>query len=88
MTLVYLTKTDFDFFDGELFYYCYLSGLLTGIVVDIGDGVSHICPVYEGFSLPHLTRRLDVAGRNITRYLIKVLLFNQIRYGGLTAKGL
>ena len=50
----------------------YISGLLTGIVVDIGDGVSHICPVYEGFSLPHLTRRLDVAGRNITRYLIKV----------------
>ena len=49
-----------------------LAGLLTGIVVDIGDGVSHICPVYEGFSLPHLTRRLDVAGRNITRYLIKV----------------
>lgn len=47
-------------------------GLLTGIVVDIGDGVSHICPVYEGFSLPHLTRRLDVAGRDITRYLIKV----------------
>ena len=40
--------------------------------MDIGDGVAHICPVYEGFSLPHLTRRLDVAGRNITRYLIKV----------------
>jgi len=53
-----------------------VSGLLTGIVVDIGDGVSHICPVYEGFSLPHLTRRLDVAGRNITRYLIKVRYSN------------
>ena len=50
----------------------FLIGLITGIVVDIGDGVCHICPVYEGFSLPHLTKRLDVAGRDITRYLIKV----------------
>mmetsp|Transcript_34640 Transcript_34640/g.42726 ORF Transcript_34640/g.42726 Transcript_34640/m.42726 type:complete len:393 (+) Transcript_34640:204-1382(+) len=52
----------------------YAQGLLTGVVVDSGDGVSHAVPVYEGFVPQHLVKRLDVAGRHITRYLIKLML--------------
>lgn len=50
----------------------YAQGLISGVVLDSGDGVTHICPVYDMFVLPHLTRRLDIAGRDITKYLIKV----------------
>ena len=52
----------------------YAQGLTTDVVVGFGDGVTHVVPVYDGFSLPHLTRRLDIAGRDVTRYLIKLLL--------------
>ncbi len=47
-------------------------GLLGGIVVDSGDGVTHVCAVWEGFELDKCTVRLDIAGREITRQLIKV----------------
>mmetsp|Transcript_10542 Transcript_10542/g.24970 ORF Transcript_10542/g.24970 Transcript_10542/m.24970 type:complete len:395 (+) Transcript_10542:207-1391(+) len=52
----------------------YAQGLMTGVVVDSGDGVTHIIPVYEGFMMPNLTRRMNLAGRNITEYMIKLLL--------------
>ncbi|EJD33936.1 actin-like ATPase domain-containing protein, partial [Auricularia subglabra TFB-10046 SS5] len=51
----------------------YSSGRTTGIVFDFGDGVTHAVPVFDGFSMLHSIRRVDVAGRGVTDYLQPLL---------------
>lgn len=58
----------------------YASGRTTGVVIDSGDGVSHIVPVYEGFALPTSIKRMEIAGRDITENLS----FNLRRMTGIS----
>ena len=51
----------------------FCEGLETGIILDSGDGVSHCIPIASSYLLHHQIKRLDIAGRHITDYLIKLL---------------
>ena len=51
----------------------YCEGGESGVVLDSGDGVTHVIPIAKNFLLQHQIKRLDIAGRHITNYLTRLM---------------
>ncbi|KAH3756392.1 actin 11 [Pelomyxa schiedti] len=64
----------------------YASGRTTGLVCECGEGVTFTTPVYEGYNSSHAILREDIAGRDITDYLISLMSQNGYRFPSSTCR--
>ena len=51
----------------------YAAGKFTGMIVDMGDGITQFSPIYEGFLLEDKFERINIGGKDITKYMRKIL---------------
>ncbi|XP_025407749.1 actin, clone 302-like [Sipha flava] len=75
-----MTEIVFEKFKAPYFYAAkqavlalFATGRTTGVAFDSGDGVSHSVPIFDGYAVPSVTQYLNVAGRDLTDYLRKML---------------
>ncbi|MFX0094949.1 MAG: actin, cytoplasmic 2, partial [Candidatus Hodarchaeota archaeon] len=71
------------FVSNQAFLALYASGRTTGVVVDIGESLTQIVPIYEGFVISHAVQRLDIGGRDITEFLGRLLFQRGYKFSGL-----
>ncbi len=73
---VKMTQIMFELFNSPELYVAdptvlslYSSGKKSGLIVDIGEGVSQIHPIYEGIQITPAMERVDMGGSKVSEYL-------------------
>jgi len=46
---------------------------VTGTVIDSGDGVTHVIPVFEGYVIGSCIKHIPLAGRDVTNFIVQML---------------
>jgi actin len=76
-----IVETMFELFDVESTFLhlqptlaLFASGTTTGTVVDSGEYVTTVCPIYDGYIIPHACQRLPYGGAHITELLTRALI--------------
>lgn len=46
---------------------------MTGVVVDVGDGATHVVPVAEGYVIGNSIRSIPVSGKDVTLFIEKLM---------------
>ena len=49
------------------------SDCLSGVVLDIGDGMSQVIPIIDGYIIPSAIRSMPIGGRDLTHFLQSIL---------------
>lgn len=49
------------------------TGRTRGLVVESGEGITQAVPVFEGYAVPHAIFKMEVAGADITRKVMKLI---------------
>ena len=63
------------YFENQAVLSLYAQGKTTGVVMDVGDGVTQVVPIVEGFTIRGgaAIQRQDLGGRDVTHYLMQLL---------------
>jgi actin-related protein len=51
----------------------YSTGRAIGVDLESGDGVTQIVPIYEGFYISHAVQRIDIGGKDLTDFMMRLL---------------